>query len=96
MPSYRVRLVPGLMHPGVDPADVLPAAMEAGREFTAVEAGAIDIVAGNPVLTVRFEAPDDATAVAIGRSVVVRVESLAEVEASRVRRRYGARWYPVR
>jgi hypothetical protein len=53
-------------------------------------------VAGNPVLTVRFEAPDDATAVAIGRSVVVRVESLAEVEASRVRRRYGARWYPVR
>lgn len=96
MPSYRVRMVPGSMRPGVDPADVLPAAIDAGRELTAVEAGLIEIVRGNPIVTVRFEAPDNVAALSVGRSVVVRVERLVEVEAHRVTRRYGARWYPVR
>ena len=96
MPSYRVRLVAGLMHRSVDPADVLPAAVAVAREHTAVEAGQIHIVGGEPVLTVRYEAPDDVTAAAIGRAVVTRVDELVDVEGSRVTRRFGARWYPMR
>lgn len=96
MPSYRVRIAVGLMHRGVDPADVLPAAVAAARELTAVEHGAIEVVRGVPRVTVRFEAPDDVAAAGIGRAVVGRVDELVEVEVSRVTRRYGARWYPMR
>jgi hypothetical protein len=86
----------GLLRPGADPADVLPAAVAAAREHTAVEAGQIDIVRGVPRLTVRFEAPDDLTAAGIGRSVVDRAEELVQVDVSRVTRRMGARWYGLR
>jgi hypothetical protein len=96
VPSYRVRMVPGLVRPGVDPADVLPAAQAAAAELTAVEAGQIDIVRGTPRVTVRFEAADDVAASGIGRAVVARVEELVDVEVSRVTRRWGARWYPLR
>jgi len=96
VPSYRVRIAVGLMHRGVDPADVLPAAVAAARELTAVEHGAIEVVRGVPRLVVRFEAPDDVAAAGIGRAVVERVDELVEVEVSRVTRRYGSRWYPLR
>lgn len=96
MPSYRVRMVVGLMRPGVDPADVLPAAIAAGRELTAVEHGQIEVYRGQPRLTVRYEAPDDLAASGIGRAVVERVDEMVDVEVSRVTRRFGARWYPMR
>ena len=96
MPSYRVRMVVGMLHRGVDPADVLPAAMDAARELTAVESGQVDVVRGRPQLTVRYEAPDGGSASAIGQAVVARVDELVDVEGSRVTRRYGSRWYPMR
>lgn len=96
MPSYRVRMVVGLVNAGVDPADVLPTAVAAGRELTAVEAGQVDIVRGQPVVTVRYEAPDDLEAAHVGRTVVARVDGLAVVETSRITRRFGSRWYPMR
>lgn len=96
MPSYRVRLAIGLLHPGADPAEVLPTAVAAARERTAVEAGEIDVVRGVARVTVRFEAPDDLSAAGIARAVVGATEVLAEVEVSRVTRRFGARWYPLR
>ena len=96
MPSYRVRMVVGNLHPGVDPAGVLPAAADAAREHTTVEAAQVDVVRGVPRLTIRFEAVDDLTASHVGRAVVERTDQLVEVEVSRVTRRYGARWYGLR
>lgn len=96
MPSYRVRMVIGDVHAGVDPADVLPTAVAAARERAAVEAGQVDILRVVPCVTVRFESVDDLTAAQVGRTVVDRVESTAVVETSRVTRRFGARWYPLR
>ena len=86
----------GAMRLGVDPADVLPAATGAARERTAVEAGQIEIVRGQPYLTVRYEAVDDLTAAKVGRAVVERVDGMVVVETSRVTRRFGNRWYPMR
>ena len=96
MPSYRVRMVLGRMHPGAEPADVLPAAVDAAREHTAVEAATIDVVRGAARVTVRFEAADDLSAAGVARDVIRGAEELVEVEVSRVTRRYGARWYPFR
>lgn len=96
MPSYRVRMIPGVVHRGVDPADVLPAAVAAAREHTAVEAGQVDVERGRPVLTVRYEAADDVTAAQVGRAVVARVDELVDVETSRITRRAGNRWEPMR
>lgn len=96
MPSYRVRMVVGSLHHGVDPASVLPAAAEAARGHTTVEAGQIEVVRGAPRLTVRYEAPDDLTAATIGRAVVARTDELVVVETSRITRRFGARWHPMR
>ncbi|KGM08909.1 hypothetical protein [Cellulomonas carbonis] len=96
MPSYRVRMVIGLVHAGVDPADVLPQAVAAGRARTAVESGQVDLVRGLPCVTVRFEAADDLEAARVGRAVVERVDELAVVETSRITRRTGNRWSPMR
>jgi len=96
MPSYRVRLVPGVLHRGVDPAAVLPAAVDTAAEWTTVEAGTVEVVRGEPRVTVRYEAPDDLTASTIGQAVVGRVGELVVVKTSRVTRRYGNRWYPMR
>ncbi len=96
MPSYRVRLVVGTMRLGEDPARVLPAAQDAARAHTAVEAGQIEIVRGRPLLTVRYEAVDDLMAATVGRIVVERVDEMVVVETSRVTRRFGNRWYPMR
>jgi len=89
-------MVVGMLHRGVDPADVLPAAMDAARERTAVEGGQIEVVRGVPQLTVRFEAPDDVAAAGVGQAVVAVVDGLVDVEGHRVTRRYGSRWYPMR
>ncbi len=96
MPSYRVLLVPGTLHRGTDPARVLPAAIEAASAHTTVEAGTVDVVRGRPRVTVRYESPDDLTAAHVGQAVVGRVEELVVVETSRVTRRFGNRWYPMR
>lgn len=96
VPSYRVRMVVGDLHPGVDPAAVLPAAADAARELTTVEAAQVDVLRGAPWLTVRFEAPDDLTASGVGRAVVEATDRLVAVEVSRVTRRYGNRWHGLR
>lgn len=96
VPSYRVRLVIGLVRPGVDPADVLPAAVAAARELTAVEAGQVAVVRGEAQVVVRFEAADDGVAGSVGRAVVAAVDGVAEAHGHRVTRRYGSRWYPLR
>lgn len=96
MPSYRVRMVVGDLRPGVDPATVLPAAADAAAALTAVEAQYLEVVRGEARLTVRFEAVDDAAAGAVRHAVVERAGELVDVLVTRVSRRWGARWYPIR
>lgn len=96
MPSYRVRLVIGLVRSGVDPADVLPTAVAAARERTTVEASQVQVVRGEAQVVVRFEAADDVDAGSVGRAVVAAVDGVAEVHGHRVTRRFGNRWHPLR
>lgn len=96
MPSYRVRMVVGDLRPGVDPATVLPAAADAAAALTAVEAQYLEVVRGEARLTVRFEAADDAAAGVVRHAVVERAGELVDVLVTRVSRRWGARWYPIR
>ncbi|CAL8975073.1 hypothetical protein CELL_01957 [Cellulomonas sp. T2.31MG-18] len=96
MPSYRVTMALGALHRGVDPADVLPTAVDTARALTAVEAGTVEIRRGQALVVVRFEAPDDQEASDVGRAVVRRIDELVVVESSRTTRRFGARWYPLR
>lgn len=96
MPSYRVTMELGALHRGVDPADVLPAAIDSARALTAVEAGTVEVRRGRALVVVRFEASDDLEASGVGRTVVRRIDELVVVESSRTTRRYGARWYPLR
>lgn len=96
MTSYRVALVVGLLRPGVDPETVLPAAADAARELTVVEAWDLGVLRGQARVTVRFEASDDDSAGRIAQRVVARVTELAEVGPITLTCRYGPRWYPVR
>lgn len=96
MPSYRVTLVVGVLHPGVDPAAVLPAAGDAARELTKVEAQDVAVVAGEARVVVRYLALGDPGAQTVARRVRERVGGLAEVRRAAVDRRAGARWLPVR
>lgn len=96
MTSYRVVLVVGLLEPGVDPADVLPAAAAAALAVTKVEARDVAVVAGDARVVVRYLASDDPAARRIGDRVLARVRELAQVGRATVDRRDGPRWVPVR
>jgi hypothetical protein len=95
VPSYRVTLVVGLLHPGTDPAAVLPAAADAARALARVEAHDLAVVAGEARVHVRYLALGDAGARRVGHRVVERVRDLAEVRRTTVARRDGPRWVPV-
>lgn len=95
MSSYRVTLTIGVLRPGVEPSTVLPAAAEAARRRTEVEAYDVAVVRGEARVTVRFTSDDDEDALAIARRVRATVATLADVTDASVRRRYGSRWHPL-
>jgi hypothetical protein len=96
MPSYRVRLAVGLLHRGVDPAAVLPAAADAAAELTTVEARDVALVRGEPLVSVRFTADDDGDADHVAVGVTSAVRALATVGRAQLECRAGNRWRPVR
>nr|WP_250445018.1 hypothetical protein [Actinotalea sp. C106] len=93
VPSYRLTLTIGALRPGVTPEQVLPAAAEAARERTTVEAWDLAVVRGEPRISVRYTAQDDGQSADLGRRVRATVSTLADVGASRLDRRYGPRWH---
>nr|WP_069388091.1 hypothetical protein [Cellulosimicrobium cellulans] len=95
MPSYRVTLGVGLLHPGADPEAVLPGAVDAARGLTTVEAYDVGVVRGQARVTVRFLADGDEAAHAVARAVEDGVRAHAATSDRRVTRRWGARWYPA-
>lgn len=95
MPSYRVRLSVGRLHPGVHPERLLPEVAAAAAETTTVEAKDVGVVAGHAQLTVRFTAADDREAQAVAARAHLRAEELAQVGGPAVTKRVGGRWRSV-
>lgn len=95
MPSYRVILTVGRVHPGGDPRAVLPAAAAAVEESTTVEARSVGVRRGRAEATVRFEASDDEIAQRIAPLAAQRAGAHAEILAVTLRRQQGTRWTPV-
>jgi len=92
MPSYRVALSVGTLRPGSRPDELLPRASEAASELTTVEARDVMVLRGEPRLVVRYTAPDDDVAVAVGAVVEATVGDLADVLRGEVLRRDGGAW----
>jgi len=92
VPSYRVRLTVGLLHPGVRPELLLPEAADAAAETATVEAKDVGIVGGQPQITVRFAAADDADARQVAARVYEAARDLAHVGGPVLSQRAGGRW----
>lgn len=96
MPSYRVIMSIGTVHPGVRPDAVLPAAASAAAELTTVEASDLAVVAGQARATVRFTADDGDAALSIADHVLAATRRLAQPLSWLVTERVKGRWLPVR
>ena len=95
VPSYRVTLAVGALAPGIAPDAVLPAAAALAGERTVVEAQDVRLLRGVPCAVVRYEAAEDAEAIAVARHVVAGLRATVEVRSDVVTRRDGARWTPI-
>ena len=92
MPSYRVVLTGGRVHPGGNAQAVLPAAANAVGALTAVEAKSVGVRQGKAEATVRFEAPDDEIAKQIAPVAAQGAGTHAEILGVALRRQSGTRW----
>lgn len=95
VPSFRVILGIGALRPGVHPPTVLPVIAEAVAEVATVEASAVELVAGEPRVVIRFTADDPAHAVRIAEEADATAGAVAQVLNRRVTRRVGGRWERV-
>ena len=96
MPSYRVVMTLGRVHPGAAAQAVLPRAAEAVERLAVVEARNVGVVKGRGQATVRFEAADDAAARPVAAAAVEAASSQAEILEVQLRRQAGTRWTLVR
>lgn len=95
MPSYRLRLTVGLLHPGVAPDGLLPEVAGAVAQTATVEAKDVGVVAGRAQITVRFTGADDRDAQLVAARAHLRAEELAQVGGPALTKRVGGRWEPV-
>lgn len=77
------------------PEDVELAACEAVRRTTALEAFQVDVVRGEPRVTVRFAGADDAEALRVHADVVHAVSAVAQVDRSWSAVVVGGRSVPI-
>ncbi|WP_147392081.1 hypothetical protein [Amnibacterium setariae] len=92
MPSYRVVLTVGRVHPGGNAQAVLPAAANAVGALTTVEAKSVGVRQGRAEATVRFEAVDDEIAKQIAPVAAQSAGAHAEILEVALRRQNGTRW----
>ncbi|MBF4629718.1 hypothetical protein ITJ42_00630 [Clavibacter michiganensis subsp. phaseoli] len=92
MPSYRITMTVGALRPGADPAAVLPSAAAEAARVATLEANDLQVVRGEPRLTVRFTAEDDAAAERVAAAVRARTAELVEVVRGSITRRDGGDW----
>ena len=92
MPSYRITMTVGALRPGADPAAVLPSAAAEAARVATLEANDLQVVRGEPRLTVRYTAEDDAAAERVAAAVRARTAELVEVVRGSITRRDGGDW----
>ena len=92
MPSYRVVLTVGRVHPGGNAQAVLPSAAGAVAELTTVEAKSVGVRQGRAEATVRFEASTDEIARQIAPVAAQAAATHAEILDLSLRRQNGTRW----
>jgi hypothetical protein len=92
VPSYRITMTVGALRPGTDPAAVLPAAATEAARIATLEANDIQVIRGEPRLTVRFTAEDDPAAERIAAAVRARTAELVDVPRASITRRDGGAW----
>lgn len=92
MPSYRVVLTVGRVHPGGNAQRVLPAAAEAVGAVATVEARSVGVRQGRGEAVVRFLAPDDEIARQIAPVAAQAAAVHAEVLGVALRKQAGTRW----
>jgi hypothetical protein len=80
VPSYRITMTVGALRPGADPAAVLPSAAAEAARVATLEANDLQVVRGEPRLTVRYTA------------VRARTAELVEVVRGSITRRDGGDW----
>jgi len=95
VPSYRITMTVGALRPGAEPADVLPAAAREAARLATLEANDIQVVRGEPRLTVRFTADDDPMAERVAAGIRARTAQLAAVPRASITRRDGGAWTRV-
>ena len=95
MPSYRSILTVSVLKAGHDPGDVESAARGAVRRTTVLEAFQVDVVRGEPRVTVRFTGSDDAEARGVHARVVEAIGSVAQIERAWLAIVGGGRSVPI-
>ena len=80
MPSYRTIMTVTTLAPGHAPEEVEAAA----RSVTLLESWDIAIASGQPRVTARFTATDDAEARAVHREIAAAVRLVADVPRARL------------
>ncbi|RIJ60717.1 hypothetical protein, partial [Clavibacter phaseoli] len=80
------------LRPGADPAAVLPSAAAEAARVATLEANDLQVVRGEPRLTVRYTAEDDAAAERVAAAVRARTAELVEVVRGSITRRDGGDW----
>ena len=95
MPSYRSILTVSVLKAGHDPGDVESAAWDAVRRTTVLEAFQVDVVRGEPRVTVRFTGSDDAEARGVHARVVETIGSVAQIERAWPAIVVGGRSVPI-
>lgn len=96
MPSYRSILTIGSLRAGQAPAAVESAARAAVMATTALEAFQVDVVGGEPRVTVRFTAADDAEAKDVHARVLDSVGAVASLPRVVLAKVVTGRSVPVR
>ena len=77
MPSYRTILTIGALAPGSAPSDVERAARDAVVATTTLEAFQVDVVRGEPRVTIRFTGADDGEARSVHERTTAAVRRVA-------------------
>lgn len=95
MPSYRSILTIGGLRPGHGPDAVEAAARRAVTATTVLESFQVDVVRGEPRVTVRFTGADDAEAREVHARVRSAVDEAAAVPRAVVAKVVSGRSVPI-
>lgn len=95
MPSYRSILTIGALHPGRGPQAVEDAARAAVTETTTLESFRVDVVSGEPRVTVRFTGADDGEAREVHARTSAAVREVASAPRAVLAKVVSGRSVPV-